>query len=681
MNSFFIKYIQSIAAVLVMLVVSCGKSDFQIATAPPDVGGSKDSAKQLIDTLLKLDDSKIVQASAFPGVICSTEPRLASVTLNMNLNYKSVGENLRVSVPPAPLFSTGYYAAPGELITIDIPQGIYQMSVQIGGWTDNVSSYPNPPRDGIVYIKQQLAPGRNYLRNLYGGTIYLNAAVPIVNAVSVTMGNVVKSPDFVLGESNDTEWKARLQNSCVPWLELRSKFVSFLVPRSRCLNPNWPYASMEASLKQWDSIIVYDYQGWEGLSQTPADPIDQAPIIPYRIVFEDAMAPGVGGHSSNPVVVANNSSWFDGVVNVMAPHTDGLWGLLHEIGHNNQQGNYWSWSTLGETSNNLFSFKVADRMYKAGILNTWNPNHPALATDFPTALAFAAASGGKNFDGTDANINSPFARLVPFVQLFSYIKPNMMGINKSNKDGWAVMGELYSQARRAVRANLSDLSMHDFVYRAVCNMTKYDWQAFFTAWGITISDVAVADMVALYPSITYKVWEFNPLTRTGGTAVYNPDPYAKSNWSIAGFSSEEPTGEGAPNGKAISMIDDNINTFWHSQWAAATAQPPHWIAVDLKKKLNFSKFTLVNRQNNTGVRPKKVYIDYSNDITSGVSNAANWTTVSAAGYTMDASSLAVQTISLGSTISARYVRVRIQSTADINSGGTAAAIAEFAILP
>ncbi|MCD2424664.1 M60 family metallopeptidase [Niabella pedocola] len=676
------RYIKCFGAILAITtaMMSCGKKDFNVDTAPPDVGGSKDSAQQLIDTMLKFDGSKIVQAAAFPGLVCDNEPRLATVTLTLDMNYKSVGVNLRMSKPPEPLFSTGYYAGPGELITVDIPQGMYQMSAQIGGWTDDVGSYPNPPRDAVVYTKQQLSPGRNYLRNLYGGTIYLNAAVPVVNPVTVTMGNVIKSPDFVLGESKDVEWKTRLQNSCVPWLELRSRFVSFLVPRDRCLTTSFP--SMETALKQWDSIIVNDYQGWEGLSQNPADPVDQAPIIAYRIVYENAMAPGVGGHNGNPVVVANTSSWFDGLVNVTNPRADGLWGLLHEIGHNNQQTAYWSWSTLGETTNNLFSFKVANRMYRSGLSNTWLPNHPALATDFPNALAFAAAAGAKNFDGTtDTRINSPFARMTPFIQIFDYIKPNMAGVNKSNKDGWAFMGELYKQARRAPRPNVSDLTMHDFVYRALCNMTQYDWLAFFKAWGISISDLAAEEMGNLYGPIGFKAWEYNPLTRTGGTGVYVSDDYNPANWKIAGFSSEEPEGEGPPNGQAISILDGDINTFWHSQWDIDVApEPPHWIAVDLKKRLNFSAFKFVQRQNNSDVRPKKVYIDYSNDISNGgVSNEANWTTVSAGGYALSTGVLGYQTIALGTNVSARYVRVRIQSTADINNGDIYAAIAEFAI--
>ncbi|MFT3902401.1 MAG: DUF1735 domain-containing protein [Niabella sp.] len=47
----------------------------------------------------------------------------------------------------------------------------------------------------------------------------------------------------------------------------------------------------------------------------------------------------------------------------------------------------------------------------------------------------------------------------------------------------------------------------------------------------------------------------------------------RTNWSIAGFSSQEANGEGPNNGRAIFAIDGNNSTFWHSQWAGSKPQP------------------------------------------------------------------------------------------------------------
>lgn len=670
MGTSFMKVLRGFAVISMIAMISCGKQHFDIAMAPPDVGGSKDSSKQLIDTTLKFDNSRIVQASIWPGLVCGSEPRLPSVVLSMDLNYKSSGTNLRESVSPAPLFSTGYYAAPGELVTIDVPSGVYSLSAQIGANTEDLSTRSNPARDPIIFVKAQLAPGRNYLRNLYGGTILINSDVPIPNPVSLTLGNVVKSPDFVLGQTDPVQWKTAIQNSCVPLIELRSKYISFTVPRTYCIE--YPIGDIQGALTQWDSIITQDYYKWEGLSFNASDPVDQAPLLPYRVVFDIMLAsPSAYGHNGNPVMVTSDKYWFSGIGNLRVIDGNGNWGFLHEIGHNNQQNDYWSWSTLGETSNNLFSFKVANRMSKSGS-GVWPPQHPALASRIPAALTFAAGTGTKDFDGSDANIDDPFSRLTPFVQLFDYIKPNMPGVNNSSNDGWALMGVLYSQARRAVRPNISDLSKHDFVYRAICDMTHYDWKPFFTAWGITLSDVAENDMAALYDPITYKVWEYNPLTRTGGTTYFGVDYYNRSNWKINSFSSQEPDGEGPPNGMAISMIDGDINTFWHSQWDAQEAEPPHWVVVDLGASIPFSGFSFVQRQDNSGVRVKNLYVDVSNDNTT-------WTLAGGSPFLMD-NSAASQTRMFASSVTARYVRVRIPSKSDIYGNDIYAAIAEFAII-
>ena len=108
MGASFIKSLKGYVIVGMIALSSCGKQHFDITMAPPDVGGSKDSSRQLIDTTLKFDNSRIVQASIWPGLVCGSEPRLQSVVLNMDLNYKSSGTNLRESVSPAPLLSTGY---------------------------------------------------------------------------------------------------------------------------------------------------------------------------------------------------------------------------------------------------------------------------------------------------------------------------------------------------------------------------------------------------------------------------------------------------------------------------------------------------------------------------------------------------------------------------------------------
>jgi hexosaminidase len=51
--------------------------------------------------------------------------------------------------------------------------------------------------------------------------------------------------------------------------------------------------------------------------------------------------------------------------------------------------------------------------------------------------------------------------------------------------------------------------------------------------------------------------------------------------AIAAVSSQQLTGEPAPNGPAAAAIDGNPATYWHSQWSPTTATYPHSIVLDL----------------------------------------------------------------------------------------------------
>ena len=626
----------------------------------PNDGASTPSVT--VDTNIKnIDVSKYAQARIFPGLVCSTEPRL-TVQLAMDLNYNFVEDDLRISVPPQPQFSTGLYAAPGELVIIDVPFGDYSLSVQVGAWTDNLSSIQNPPRDPVIYLKSQLAPGRNYIRNLYGGHIYIYAGRPITTPVNLVFTNVLKSPDFILGQTSNEEWQAAIRNSCVPFLELRSKNMIFVVPREYCVTK--PIADPTALMTEWDNAINLDFYKWEGLEENPVEDIDRAPLLPWRIVQD--IRPVVGyGHSGFPIVTFNDFGWFDEFTNINQIRGGGCWGTFHELGHNNQQTRYWSWSTLGETTCNLFSFKVAHRQ-EAISPTAWPPSHPALPDMFPKALAFALdGNAAKNFDGADPRINDPFARLTPFIQIFDKVPAGM------NYDGWGFMTELYKKARRATRISLSDQDKRDFVYETLCDYTQKDWIFFFKAWGINISNISSGKMAAKYPVMNQKIWEYNPLTRTGGNTTFNPDPFDKTNWTVSSFSSQEAGGEGPVNGYASAIIDGDVNTFWHSQWSGGTGTAPHRLVVDMGRSLSIHGFVFSQRQSLTR-NIKNLKVETSND-------GITWTAVAGSPFSL-AQIKNPQTRGLPASISCRFFRMEITSNSDVYDGSTFAALGEVDVL-
>jgi hypothetical protein len=644
----------SVCMLLLTAVLACRKKyayDFEDGTP----GNGSGAPAITIDTSIKnVDASKYAQARVFPGLVCASEPR-TKVDLAMNLNYNQVREELRISVPPSPQFSTGLYAAPGELVIIDVPESEYSLSVQIGAWTDNLSFIQNSPRDPIIYSRSQLTPGRNYLRNLYGGHIYIFAGRSISTPVNLSFTNVVKSPDFLLGVTDKNEWQNQIRASCVPWLELRSANMIFVVPRQYCIDR--PFADIQKAMQDWDDIINFDYYQWEGLSANPSEAVDKAPLLPWRVVLD--IKPVVGyGHSGFPIVVQNDYSWFDGIGNVTAINGGGNWGVFHEVGHNNQQGTYWSWSTLGEVTCNIFSFKVANRL-SAITPSAWPPKHPALATAIPAAITWASSAiGSRNFDGTDAAINDPFARLTPFVQIMSKIPANWG--YPGQPDGWNFVTELYKKARRSNRISLTDQNKRDFVYETLCDFTRRDMRLFFRAWGITVSTIALNKMAGVYPLSFQEIWKYNPLTKTDGD-TQAPERLL---WIVTANSTQ------SNEGSIAAMTDNNVTTYWHSQYSPTNIQPPHIVTIDMVVPQDIKGFKITQRQGGSR-NIKNLTVEVSNDGT-------NWTAVTGSPFALTQTN-AQQLLNLPSTIKTRYFRLSALTAADLWSQPNAS-LAEIDII-
>lgn len=69
----------------------------------------------------------------------------------------------------------------------------------------------------------------------------------------------------------------------------------------------------------------------------------------------------------------------------------------------------------------------------------------------------------------------------------------------------------------------------------------------------------------------------------------------KDNWSIVSTTTEEPSGEGSNNGRAIHMIDDKISSFWHSKWKGGNDPLPYEIVIDMGKVHLVSQIEIVPR--------------------------------------------------------------------------------------
>lgn len=119
----------------------------------------------------------------------------------------------------------------------------------------------------------------------------------------------------------------------------------------------------------------------------------------------------------------------------------------------------------------------------------------------------------------------------------------------------------------------------------------------------------------------------------------------KTEWKIAGFSTQEPA-EGAPNGLATAAIDDKLNTFWHTQWSGGNPGYPHWFIVDMGKEVTISSIEVFRRQGNGGGQTKHQFF-YSN-------NGTDW--IDFGTFPMDASVNSGQKFRSTTTPTARFIK-------------------------
>ncbi|MBV4359909.1 M60 family metallopeptidase [Pinibacter aurantiacus] len=624
-------------------MISCQKN--QVISYPDGWSkGSDSGGHQSVDTsIFVIDKSMYSKARVFPGMVDPTERRVMDTTISINATFQDAGlfnQYLRISVQPQPQFSTGLWAPAGELIIIDVPADGMGLSLQIGAHTDNLTGMADLVRDPIIVSQTTLNPGRNYARNPYGGTIYVRASRSLGKIINLTFSGACAQPDFILGTTTDeAAWAAQVKRSTVPWLELRSNNFIFTLPRDKF--DQFPLTNPIALMQTWDDIVNKDYYGWMGLSDTAMNDVDKAPGLPWRAVQDIQLTAGYG-HSSYPIVLQNDNNWFTGITNLNTILASGNWGVLHELGHNCQMGTVWSLSSLGETSNNLFSFKYAHR--KGASHASMAKLHPALPGTtgaFATGLAYAATSGFKNFN-VDAAINDPFRRILPFVQLFEKTTP------KGGGDGYNLMNYWYQQGRRIQRLNFDDQSKMDFIVENACDYTGQNLEKFFFQWGINVSSLATSRIRAKYPlpATVKDLWTYNPIIDTGGTRTVSGNLYvSKTAWVVNSKSSDD------GSNTAAKAIDGNTGTYWQTQWSSNPAGTTHFVVIDMGATYTISGVSL----NMDASR----YFDYCNVY-------ASKTTTFSGTPTYQTTSLArnntEQVMTFASPVTCRYLKIEIPRT-------------------
>jgi beta-galactosidase len=133
----------------------------------------------------------------------------------------------------------------------------------------------------------------------------------------------------------------------------------------------------------------------------------------------------------------------------------------------------------------------------------------------------------------------------------------------------------------------------------------------------------------------------NGLMTYEGAVVFAQPPAAK--WDVTA-SSFEPQ-EGEPG----NAIDDDPDTFWHSQYKGSVVKHPHFLVIDFKKPLDITGVTYTARRDNANGRIKEYEMFFSND-------SENWGEPAVKGQFRERTRRP-QEVTLPAPVHARYMKI------------------------
>ncbi|KAL1777550.1 TRPM8 channel-associated factor 3-like [Sigmodon hispidus] len=224
--------------------------------------------------------------------------------------------------------STGLYLPEGQVAQITLPSEATnaKLKVLIGCHTDNLSeakTYYRPPVMTYIYC---LDSSQKTISWLYGGLLYI--IVPPKydqNYVSVTISGAVSAPYFRKGETTQEEWTNLIKCSEAPWGELATDNIILTIPTGNLKFLRDPYPLLQL----WDEMA-------EAIARLASRPFPFK--RPERVVLDKQISLGFL-HSGYPIM--GHISIAEGVIDEVTIRSHGIWGVIHELGHN-QQNDRWN---------------------------------------------------------------------------------------------------------------------------------------------------------------------------------------------------------------------------------------------------------------------------------------------------------------------------------------------------
>lgn len=398
--------------------------------------------------------------------------------------------------------STGLYAAPGQVITVETPSTVsgVGLSVLIGAHTDSLwNSGPEDPNEWLrapsIARSFPLDAPSIEAANEFGGLVYVVVPFDLdLGPVAVTIRDAVEAPLFVAGTTTAQAWRTQLRNTRAPWGEIQAGNL-ILTVRTSTLRA---VASDPAGVARfWDAVLEAE----DALAPRQA----YLSRSPMRTVFDRQISGWGELHSGYPVMgkLAYEQRTVLTNAQLMA-NPDVNWGMYHELGHNHQNDD-WTPPATGEVTCNLFSMYAPLQVTGVAKETLWEGNlTPATQQREACNFFYPAPPDEPSFarwkaSGAAAQLHF-YVRLIDafgwdaLEQVLATYQTNPIVYTPDEQ----VAGE-EGERRREIRR-------WDEWYQRYSQAVALDLLPYFAAWRFPISEPARAQIAALaLPSWSWPI--------------------------------------------------------------------------------------------------------------------------------------------------------------------------------
>uniref|UniRef100_A0A673BG14 Peptidase M60 domain-containing protein n=1 Tax=Sphaeramia orbicularis TaxID=375764 RepID=A0A673BG14_9TELE len=342
--------------------------------------------------------------------------------------------------------STGLYLSPGMKTYMVIPEEIVNKGweVQVGCQTDKLNA-EELKRAPCVHERFPISSEMMHVRNLWGGLIYLVAPPKTrVEGVEVIVQIAVPAPYYKSGVTTAADWSL-LRSAPSPWAELEFDNIIFTVP-----------SEFVRDLDRPDELAAL----WNDIMRGVAD----LAVIPHKFARKERFVTDVQishgwMHAGYPVMAHRSTA--GELVSIKHAKTEGHWGIIHELGHNQQRACWEFPSHTTECTCNLWSVYVHEEVLGINRAKA----HPNMTLAKRNSRAEQYAKGGRNLSKW-----SMWVALETYMQL-------------EDKFGWDAFKRVfaaYHEMSNFPKDNKGKMNLYAVTFSQAVEMNL---SGFFKSWG------------------------------------------------------------------------------------------------------------------------------------------------------------------------------------------------------